>query len=139
MEDSTRAYVMALQCLARHEPFRSSRFGPIARTVENAARRRHIGFAYRNGKVCGVACWIFVSDEAAQRWLREGQRPDEENGLDGNTLIVLLGASDHPLAAFEMLRAMAHGHPEKNYMFSRLGGRPMQSGNLARWLPDRQA
>jgi hypothetical protein len=136
IEDPALAYVTALQCLTRQEPFRSSRFGPIAKTVEGAVRRDHIGFAYDRDRICGVVCWLVATDEAAQRWVRDGIRPSEEDGRDGDTVILLLGVSEHPLGVFECLRSLARRYRGKNYMISRLGGKPMQSGKLARWLTD---
>ena len=74
--------------------------------------------------------------EAARHRRSRGSSPEEEDGLSGDTVIILLGASDHPLAAFEMLRTVARYYPEKSYMISRLGGKPRQGGKLARWLSD---
>jgi len=133
--DTSAAYVTALRCLADHEPFRGTRFGPVARTVEAAVRRGHVIFSYDETRTYGVACWILVSNEAAERWRREGIEP-KEDGRDGDVVVILLATSEHPLGVYEGMRTLAKRYPNKDYMFARLGGKKMQTGRLARFLPD---
>lgn len=96
-------------------------------------RRGHVIFSYGETRIYGVACWILVSDQGAERWRREGVEP-KEDGRDGDMVVILLGTSDHPLAVYEAMRALAKRYPDKGYMFARLGGKRMQAGRMARWL-----
>lgn len=115
------AFAAAVVFMAARAPFRTLPFGEMVEAIAGAVSRGQYALASENGRVVGVTLWAVTSAEIALRWTEDGYSPTYEETLEGDTVVLTMGAGQHPSVALQGVRHVARQYPGYPYRMVRHG------------------
>jgi len=112
------SFGVAVDFLARFEPFTRDRVGPFVRAVRRQILRQHHLFAFDGERIVGYAGWLPTTRAAAEAWLRNGGelRPADENA---EAVALTIVAVDDPAATLGLMREARRINPGLRVFFKR--------------------
>ena len=130
MPRADAAFIAAVVFMAGRAPFRTLPFGKMAEAIAGAVQRGHYALASEDGRVVGVTLWALTSADVALRWTEDGYAPTYEETLDGDTVVLTMGAGQHPSVALKGVRHVARQYPGYPYRMVRHGREGTKSGRF---------
>lgn len=115
------AFAAAVMFMAARKPFSTLPFGAMTSSISGSIRRGHYALSSENGRVVGVVLWALTSADVARRWTEEAYEPTYEEGLDGDTVVLTMGAGEHPTVALQGVKHVARMYPGYPYRMVRWG------------------